>query len=144
MLVDSIEYGLTQIMPSGVISYNFIRSDKVKKQWIAKIDGICPKFGYKRKFLPYKIMKSENFLLKKFVYEIEPFKIYQYRNLLVSDKEYKFIDGYFAATIMGIIELESEQIRLMLNMPVKSWLHKGEVKIGPLRKGNYVREDIDF
>ena len=38
MLVDALEYGKSIIIPSGVISYNFIRSDLMQKQWLAKMN----------------------------------------------------------------------------------------------------------
>jgi hypothetical protein len=129
MLVDSLEYGITRIEPRQVLTFNYKLSDKFQKQWIAKITGICNQFGFKREFLKDEKFSYSDVRLQGHKYELEPCRIYQYRNLLVNTESEKFIEGYFAVTYLQVIELEKEQIRSYLRMPVKGWLKdQGSIK----------------
>lgn len=143
MIVDSIIYGLTNIEVGQVITHNFLRSDLAQKQWLCSIDGLCPTYGFKRSFVNSKKSKAHHFMIVKYTYLLEFHKVYEYRNFLVDDKEKLFSSGYFAITPSGVIELENEQIRSVLRMPVKSW---GVVKKKDLSDegGEYAREDLPF
>lgn len=144
MLVHSLNYNLTTIEPQQVITHNFKRSDLKEKQWLAVIVGICPKWGFKRNFINSQVKESnENFMLQRNVYMLEPYKVYQYKGFLIDDKTKKFDEGFFACTALGVIELEYEQVRLFLKMPVKSWYHKREFKTHSI-KGKYADEKIPF
>lgn len=143
MIVDSIIYGLTKVEPQEVITHNFIRSDYQSKQWLASIDGICKTYGFKRSFVNGKKSKAHDFILARFNYPVEVHKIYQYKGFLVDAKSKLFYEGFFAITTCGVIELEYEQIRSLLRMPVKGWKNFGK-RVEKKIEGNYTVEDIPF
>lgn len=143
MIVDSIIYGCTKIEPQQVITHNFIRSDYQQKQWLASIDGVCKKYSFGRSFIKSKKSKAYNFLLAQYSYPVEPHKIYQYKGFLIDAKSKLFYEGFFAITACGVLELEYEQVRSLLRMPVKSWNEFGKRKRKKIEV-NYTAEDIPF
>jgi hypothetical protein len=143
MLVDEIIYGITKIETQKVISHNFIRSDYQEKQWLAEIKGPCKTYGFERSFVNSKKVKAHNFLLARFEYLIEPHKIYQYKGFLIDAESKLFYEGFFATTMTGVIELEYEQIRSLMNMPVKSWHEFGKRKQVD-SVVNYTADNIPF
>lgn len=118
MIIDSEELGHTTITPKMVRTY----LDKIShtKQWLAKITGIDPKFGFKRDFEP-KEKKDYRPDFWEMIYPLEKGCLYEYKNFYVALGQY--CSGYFAVNEQGtkIISLEYEEVRRYLNMPVKNW-----------------------
>ena len=141
MRLQLIDYNLTKIEPMQAITHNFFRSDLKSKQWLARITGICTKYGFERKFVNSSREKAHKFTLEKFVYPLEPGGIYQYKSFIVDDKDpFIIYDGFFATNGLFVYELEYEQVRGFLRMPAKSWGIKPEIK----KEGEYAKENIPF
>lgn len=141
-----VEYlGISKIGKNYAISFNWLDSDKkFKKQWVAKITGICHKFGFKREFMPSTKREVENRPdLRAFKWELPLGHIYQYKNFLVDVREDYFAEGFFILTMNGLIPIEMDQVRVYLNMPVKNRLL---VKPITFKKsdGEYVADDVPF
>lgn len=143
-VIEAEYLGISKIGRKFAYSYNWITQDKKLKQWLAVIEGICPKFGFKRKFASSKSMYcQERPELRLITYKLQSGNIYQYKNFLVDNLSGFTTDGYFAVTREGIVCLEQEQIRLFLNMPVKQRKDIKDIKPQTSNK-KYVSEDIGF
>lgn len=127
-----------EILGHTIISSKNIQTYKSKKvfvkQWVAKITGIDPKFGFAREFVQ---AESDEFLedIDIVFFYLKSGTLYQYNNLYV-DKTMN-ASGYFAVNEEGnkILSLTKEEVRKLLGMPVKEW--KKEEKI-------YVPDDVPF
>lgn len=143
-VIDAEYLGISKIGKKFAYSYNWVSQDKKLKQWVAVIEGICPKFGFKRKFVKSKsIYCQEKPELRLITFTLQAGNIYQYKNFLVDNLSGKTTDGYFAVTRDGIVCLEQEQIRTFLNMPVKK---RKQIENSPKHEevGEYVKDDIGF
>lgn len=143
-VIDAEYLGISKIGRKFAYSYNWVTQDKKLKQWLAVIEGICPKFGFKRKFVKSSSLYcQEKPELRLITWKLQIGNIYQYKNFLVDNLSGFTTDGYFAVTREGIVCLEQEQIRLFLNMPVKQRKDISKIKPTPANN-NYVKEDIGF
>jgi hypothetical protein len=147
--VINAEYlGISKITNTSVISFNWIHADKKVKQWVAIIEGVCSKFGYRRKFLnhEWKPAPEKSGLastLRAFRWVITPGHLYEYRNIMADYCSNHFVDGYFVAQPDGIITLDKEQVRAYLNMPIKDGKFISTPSFKP-PTGNFVDDDIPF
>ena len=138
-VVDENVIGHTSIMPTVVRTY--LDKKSLTKQWLAVISGIDPKFGFKRDF----VKRSQSDFRPDFwemIYALDKGKIYEYKNFYIALGQYD--SGFFATNEQGdkILTLEKEEVRRLLNMPVKSW---GEKKEKPKFKlDNYANDDVPF
>lgn len=113
--------GKTIISGSKVITYKLKTETKEFKQWICRIAGSCPKFGFKREFVKGKSMTdSDDETLLKFKFLLEEGNLYQYENLYVAFDQY--VSGYFAVTNEGnLLTLTKDKVRQLMGMPTAEW-----------------------
>lgn len=118
LLVNSEHLGMSIIYPSKIETYFDKTCMMGVKQWVAQITGLCTKFGYKREFV-----KSQSTPISPEVnWVIFPLKagaIYQFTNLYIEKLHYS--TGYVYISPCGTLlsTIEKEEMRRLLNMPVK-------------------------
>lgn len=139
-IVDEDIFGHTTISPK--LARTYLDKVTMTKQWLAVISGIDPKFGFKRDF--QKFSKSDfrhDFF--EILYPLDSGKIYEYKNFYVALGEYS--SGFFAVNEQGnkIITLESDEVRRLLNMPVKNWDKKKDEK-PKFTLGQYAQDNLPF
>jgi hypothetical protein len=131
-----------EILGHTIISSKNIQTYKSKtvfvKQWVAKITGIDPKFGFAREFIQ---AESDDFLegIDIVFYYLKAGTLYQYNNLYV--EKTMNASGYFAVNEAGdkILSLDKNEVRKLLGMPVKEWKEKIQKE-----EKKYVSDDIEF
>jgi hypothetical protein len=134
-ILDAEYLGISRINKSYAISYNWLSFAKSRKVWVALITGVCPKYGFKREFVP----REESGVkgqpdLTAYRWKLATGGLFQYKNFMVDYLSDKVVDGYFITLNNGIIPLEEEQVRTYLKMPVKN----GElVKLPSFDPANY-------
>lgn len=138
--------GISKIGKNYAISFNWLESNKpkFKKQWVAKITGICTKYGFKREFMDsVKRPVEKRPDLKAYKWELPFGYIYQYKNFLIDVSIEERAEGFFICTMNGVIPIEQDQVRVYLNMPVKDRLL---VKPITFKKsgGEYASDDVPF
>lgn len=145
LLVNSEEIGLSKIFPSKIETYYNQETMKDTKQWVARIDGICTKFGFKREFVKNSRTKI-NPNVFWVIYTLDKGHIYQFNNIYASEKE--FISGFIYVSPCGslVSTIEKEQVRVLLNMPSKK---REELKDAMLEarshdNDKYANDDIPF
>jgi hypothetical protein len=138
-IVDEDILGHTIISAKQARTY--LDKKSLTKQWLAVISGIDPKFGFKRDF----VKRQQSDYRPDFwemLYILETGKIYEYKNFYVAMGEY--VSGFFAVNEQNkILTLEKDEVRRLLNMPVKSWSNKNEERT-KFKLEEYVKDDIPF
>lgn len=138
-IVDEDIFGHTII--SGKQARTYLDKKSFTKQWLAIISGIDPKFGFKREF----VKRDQSDYLPDFwemIYVLEVGKIYEYKNFYIALGQYT--SGFFAINEQGkVLTLEKDEVRKLLNMPVKSWANKNEERT-KFKLEEYVKDDIPF
>lgn len=138
-IVDKDIFGHTII--SGKQARTYLDKKSFTKQWLAIISGIDPKFGFKREF----VKRDQSDYLPDFwemIYVLEAGKIYEYKNFYIALGQYT--SGFFAINEQGkVLTLEKDEVRKLLNMPVKSWANKNEERT-KFKLEEYVKDDIPF
>ena len=138
-IVDEDIFGHTII--SGKQARTYLDKKSFTKQWLAIISGIDPKFGFKREF----VKRDQSDYRPDFwemIYVLEAGKIYEYKNFYIALGQYT--SGFFAINEQGkVLTLEKDEVRKLLNMPVKSWANKNEERT-KFKLEEYVKDDIPF
>lgn len=118
------------------VTHDFKNWDKRKKPWLARITGVCAKWGFKREFENATYNKY-NDTFNELVFLLEKNCVYEYRNFLVDHLSFQYSSGFFATLENKVVELEKEQIRTWLHLPNKKPKQKKE-------ETNYTVDDIAF
>lgn len=139
-IVDADIFGHTVISPG--LARTYLDKKSLTKQWLAHISGIDPKFGFKREFQK----RSQTDYRPDFwemLYPLEKGRIYEYKNFYIALGQYH--SGFFAVNEEGskIITLEQQEVRRLLNMPVKKWENtpRPEAKF---KLDSYASDDVPF
>jgi len=113
--------GKTIISGSKIITYKKKSETSAFKQWVCRIAGPCPKFGFKREFVKGKLMNdSDDETLLKFKFLLENGNLYQYNNLYVAFGEY--VSGFIAVNDEGnLLSIDKDGVRRLMGMPTKEW-----------------------
>jgi len=123
--IDGIETGIDNIVssisPSLAFTYALSTDDSKSRPWVCVIEGVDSKFGFKRSFIQSSIknLKAPFTHYKKYVWELEPFKVYEFKNFLGDFSSEDKFAGYFGVTNIGVKELTKDELRRSLHMKIK-------------------------
>lgn len=146
--VDREELGISFFTRDFACTYDF--SDKRRnKPWLCKITGICEKFGFKREFVNRNFKTPEKYPeLNGIYWYLEEGVIYEYRNFMACHLNNFTVDGFFVVRYDGIYDLEKEEVRVALNMPVAKRKEPPKVPelpdVDDYVAKNFAKDDIPF
>lgn len=145
LLVDSEHLGMTILYPSKIETYYDKTCMMGVKQWVARIVGVCPKFGFKREFVKSQqtaISKEVNWI----IFRLESGAIYQFTNLYIEKLHYT--SGYIYVSPCGklLSTIEKEEVRTLLNMPTKKReeLKDAMLEARSFKDEDYADDDVPF
>jgi hypothetical protein len=119
--VDSIHLGISLIQDAKAVTFDFTDKNKSNRPWVASIESICPKYGFKREFANKSYgAKVYGGKAQMISFELQRGKVYEFKNFLLLYIRPELTSGFFGVDGHGkIVELSKDQVREYLNMKVK-------------------------